>query len=97
MRTAPWFGFLLAAAVSSAGPANALPPPDDTPEEILRTEVIVDARSPLDGQPLSPAEYAELEAALQESLYAPQLSNDTRNIIFLLQIRKLLTVFFPFI
>jgi len=39
-------------------PATALPPPEDLPEEILRTEIITEARSPIDGQPLTAAEYA---------------------------------------
>lgn len=38
--------------------AIALPPPEDVPEEILRTEIITEARSAIDGQPLTAAEYA---------------------------------------
>ncbi|PSN10682.1 hypothetical protein C7271_25645, partial [filamentous cyanobacterium CCP5] len=49
-----------------ARPGLSLPPPEDTPEEILRTEVIVEARSPLTGEPLSVAEYAALQAELQD-------------------------------
>lgn len=49
--------------------AEALPPPEDIPEEILRTEIILEGRSPLDGKPLSAAEYAELEARLAQRAY----------------------------
>jgi hypothetical protein len=42
-------------------PAISLPPPEDLPEEILRTEIITEARSPIDGQPITPAEYAQLQ------------------------------------
>ncbi len=38
----------------------ALPPPSDVPEEILRTEIITQARSPVDGTALTPGEYAAL-------------------------------------
>lgn len=73
----------------------ALPPPEDTPEEILRTEIILDARSPLDGQPLTAAEYAELEAQLQQSAFPPEVSSDVQHLVFLLQIRKLLNSLIP--
>ena len=74
---------------------RALPPPDDVPEEILRAEVILDGRSPLDGEPLTAAEYAELQALLAESEFAPTLSSDVRYIIFLLQIRRMLRTLAP--
>ncbi len=44
----------------------ALPPPEDTPEEILRTQIIIEARSPIDGKPLNAAEYIQLQAPLQK-------------------------------
>jgi hypothetical protein len=63
----------------------------------LRTEIITDARSPLDGEPLTAAEYAELEAELQNPDFAPQLSPEVRQIIFLLQIRQALRGIAPFL
>ncbi|PLZ22593.1 hypothetical protein CBP28_20550, partial [Fischerella thermalis WC559] len=45
----------------------ALPPAEDIPEEILRTEIILAARSPIDGKPLSAADYAQLQAQLQQA------------------------------
>ncbi|MGK7915483.1 MAG: hypothetical protein AB4038_08040 [Prochloraceae cyanobacterium] len=74
----------------------ALPPPEDVPEEVLRTQIITEARSPFDGEPLTPAEYAQLQAQLAQSPFAPQLSPKLRQLIFLLQARKLLKTFIPF-
>ena len=48
-------------------PGKALPPAEDIPEEVLRTEIILEGRSPINGKPLSAAEYEQLQAELQES------------------------------
>jgi hypothetical protein len=77
-------------------PAVALPPPEDTPEAVLRTKIILEARSRLDGQPLTPAQYALLEAELAESPYPPELSPEVQQVIFLLQIRQMLQILTPF-
>ncbi len=53
--------------------ALALPSPEDIPEEVLRAEIITSARSPLDNQPLTAAEYALLEEQLATSIYPPKL------------------------
>ncbi|MGL5794243.1 MAG: hypothetical protein ACRC06_07495 [Waterburya sp.] len=74
----------------------ALPPPEDVPEEVLRTEIILEGRSPVDGQPLSAAEYEELQAELAQSPYRPELESDVQQIIFLLQIRKFFKTVIPF-
>jgi hypothetical protein len=78
--------------------AVALPPPEDIPEEVLRTGVITEARSPVDGQPLTAAEYAELEEELQRDpqLY-DTLSPQIRQIIFLLQLRRAVRTIAPFL
>ena len=73
--------------------SKALPPPEDIPEEILRSEIILEARSPIDGDALTPAEYAELQAQLQESNFAQDLSPEAQDLIFLLQIRKFIKTF----
>ena len=83
------FGLLSLAPV-----ARALPPPEEIPEERLRTEIILEARSPLDGQPLSPAEYEELLAAIVDRP-APTLSPQLRETIFLLQLRRVLRPVLP--
>ena len=74
-----------------------LPPPEDIPEEILRTEIIFEARSPIDGEPLTAAEYAELQAELQEPKGPPQLNSDIRYLIFLLQLRQTTRPVAPFL
>ncbi len=76
--------------------AIALPPPEDTPEEILRTKIIIEARSPIDGRFLTAAEYIQLQAKLQE-VPPPKLDPKIREQIFLLRLRKTLLQFFPFL
>jgi hypothetical protein len=74
-----------------------LPPPEDIPEEVLRTEIITEGRSAVDGEPLTAAEYAEIQQKLAESPYPPQIDSKLRNLIFLLKIRKMLKTFVPII
>ncbi|MDZ8050747.1 MAG: hypothetical protein RMX68_020855 [Aulosira sp. ZfuVER01] len=74
----------------------ALPPPEDLPEEILRTEIIIEARSPIDGKPLTAAQYAELQEQLQV-IPPRKLDPKIRDQIFLLRIRKGLLQIFPFL
>lgn len=74
----------------------ALPPPEDTPEEILRTQIIIEARSPIDGSFLTAAEYIQLQAQLQK-VPPPKLDPKIREQIFLLRLRKTLLQFFPFL
>ncbi len=75
----------------------ALPLSIDIPEEILRTEIILEARSPIDGQPLSAAEYAQLQAQIKTRPYPPKLSPNVRETVFLLRLRKILKTLFPFV
>jgi hypothetical protein len=92
----PWFISLSTGIFFTSMSANlALPPPSDIPEEILRTEIILEGRSPMDGQPMTAAEYAELQAKLAESPYPPQLNPKLRQLIFLLQVRKFLKTIIP--
>ncbi len=77
--------------------AIALSPQADIAEEILRTEIIVKARSPIDGKPLSPSEYAQLQAQLKTRPYPPKLSPNVRETVFLLRLRKILKTLFPFV
>jgi hypothetical protein len=43
-------------------PAFSLPPAADLPEEYLRAQIILEARSPLDGDVIAAGEYADLMA-----------------------------------
>ncbi|MEX0270684.1 hypothetical protein AB3R30_16190 [Leptolyngbyaceae cyanobacterium UHCC 1019] len=83
---------------SWAGVALALPPAVDVPEELLRTEIILDARSPIDGKPMTPAAYAELQNQLNASIEPPiELSNKLVNTVKLLKLRKFIKRYLPFI
>lgn len=73
----------------------ALPPAEEIPEEVLRTEIIVEGRSPLNNEPLSAQEYAQLQQSLRESPYAPVLNENVRDTIFLLQLLKMFRTFNP--
>ncbi|HEY9800877.1 MAG TPA: hypothetical protein V6D25_11000 [Leptolyngbyaceae cyanobacterium] len=75
---------------------TASPPAEDIPEEILRTEIIIDARSPIDGSPLTAAQYVQLQEQLQIS--PPRKLDPTiRQNIFLIRIRSVLLQLFPFL
>ncbi|MDJ0678280.1 MAG: hypothetical protein QNJ18_00290 [Xenococcaceae cyanobacterium MO_167.B52] len=76
--------------------ALALPPPEDIPEEVLRTEIILEGRSPITGKLLNAAEYAEIQARLKTRQFAPQISPDIQELIFLLQVRKFFKSITPF-
>ncbi|MFB2937285.1 hypothetical protein ACE1B6_18715 [Aerosakkonemataceae cyanobacterium BLCC-F154] len=87
----PWWLF-------SASVVQALPPPEDIPEEILRTEIITEGRSPIDGKLLSAAEYAELQASLQlDSPPQPMVSREIKHLIFLLRLRSQIRLVLPFL
>ncbi|MFN6154238.1 MAG: hypothetical protein ACK4YK_06730 [Dolichospermum sp.] len=88
---------ILIVLVGHSGKAvMALPSQEDIPEEILRTEIILAARSPIDGKVLTPAEYAQLQAQIEISP-PPRLNATIRDQFFLLQIRKVLLQVFPFL
>ncbi len=76
--------------------ALSLPPQTEIPEEVLRTEIITAANSPIDGKPLTAAQYAELQAHLQNSP-PPKLSPKVRETVFLLRLRQLIRTFAPFL
>ena len=73
----------------------ALPPAEDIPEEILRTEIILEGRSLIDGKPLSASEYEELQAQLKEPRLHPEVDSNIQQLIILLQIRKLFKTIIP--
>ena len=84
--------------IGAAAPGQlVLPPPEEIPEEILRTEVIFEARSPLDGSPLSPSEYAQLKTELAEAQTTLTLNADIRQLVLLLQARRVFKPIIPFL
>ena len=67
----------------------------DIPEEVLRAEIITEARSPIDGKPLSAAEFAELVVTTRLQLERENASVATNNpkikeTLFLLRLRGFL-------
>ncbi|MFE4105417.1 glutathione S-transferase [Almyronema epifaneia] len=77
--------------------AQALPPAEEVPEEVMRNEIIFEARSPLNGEPLSLTEYAELQAELAAWPENPTLNSELRQNIFLLRLRRAARTILPFI
>jgi hypothetical protein len=51
----------------TAAPACSLPPASDLPEEYLRAQIIVEARSPQDGDVIAAGEYADLIASIEKA------------------------------
>ncbi len=95
MRQASYISLLLGLTFAVVKPAVCLPPPEDAPEEVLRTEIITEARSPIDGKPLTAAEYAQLQARLAQRATGPELAPDIRQVIFLLRLRQFLRTITP--
>ena len=90
-------GLLLVAWVSGSALAQDLPPPEDVPEEILLQEVILQGRSPIDGRPMTPEDYAALEQELRsipEDTVA--VNSDLQSLLFQLKILNLLKDILPF-
>jgi len=72
--------------------------PEDIPEEVLRTEIYTDARSPVDGKLLTAAEYIELNEQL-EAVDIPArylVSDKLQNLVQLLKLRKFIRQIVPF-
>jgi len=97
MRQVKFLSLFLGISLVSTNPAWGLPPPEDVPEEVLRTEIITEARSPIDGKPLSAAEYAQLQAQIAEGTFAPEVNPQLRQLIFLLHLRQLFRTVIPFL
>ncbi len=96
VSTAAGSAFVIGSVLANVAPTAALPPPEDVPEEILRTEIILDARSPLDGEPISADEYAELQAYLEDGAgTTPTVSSDLQHLITLLRLRRFIRIFVP--
>lgn len=73
-----------------------LPPPEEVPEEVARTEIILEARSPIDNRPLTAAEYALLKEQIATSAFPPQINPKIRQLIALRRLQKLLQILIPF-
>lgn len=85
----PFFSFHLS-------PSYADESTKEIPEEILRTEIILEGRSPIDNQPLSASEYAEMQSKNQQSPYPTELNSDLQQKILLLRLLKMIRTITPF-
>ncbi len=75
--------------------ASKLPTTEDIPEEVLRAEIITEARSPIDGKPLSAIDFAELVVQVEQKTErddaAASLQNSSvKNLLFLIRLRGFL-------
>jgi hypothetical protein len=77
--------------------AIALPPPTDVPEEVLRAEVIIEARD-RSGQPIGPGAYAELQQAIdRRNQDSPQIAEDLQSLLFQLRLLAVIKSIVPFL
>ncbi len=85
-----WLGMAL--------PGMALPSEAEVPEEVLRGEITVGARSPFDGAPLTAREYAELQVEIERSNEVEAVAPEKlRNLVGLLRLRKFIKTVLPFV
>jgi hypothetical protein len=75
--------------------ASKLLTAEDIPEEVLRAEIITEARSPIDGKPLSAIDFAELvvqvEQKTERDVATASLQNSSvKNLLFLIRLRGFL-------
>ncbi len=76
-------------------PAMALPPPEDIPEEVLRSQPSMQVRSS-DNQPLTPSEYGQqAELADANQVNDPNIDPELQQLIFLLKLRQGLRSILP--
>ena len=71
------------------------PPVIDIPEEVLRAEIITEARSPIDGKPLSAIDFAELVVQVEQkterdNAVAATQNSPFKNLLFLIRLRGFL-------
>jgi hypothetical protein len=84
--------------LGTAMPGMALPPETEVPEEVLRGEVTVGARSPIDGAPLTAREYAEFQVEIERSNEVEAVAPEKlKNLVGLLRLRKFIKTVLPFV
>jgi hypothetical protein len=77
--------------------AMALPPPTDVPEEVLRTEVIVEARD-RSGQPIGPGAYAQLQQTIdRRNQDNPQVAEELQSLLLQLRLLSVIKSIAPFL
>jgi hypothetical protein len=90
-----WLLFLVVSVATIESQPRTLLAATDIPEEVLRTEIITEARSPIDGRPLSAGEFAELVTHVEAQIDR-ELSNsisekpEFKELVYLLRLRSFL-------
>jgi hypothetical protein len=98
MQRLPILIFTASQLIWLSVPAWAETAVEDQPEEVLKTEIILDARSPVDGSPMTAAEYAQLQAEEQTAYVPPpEVPPKVKSTIGLLRLRKFIKTVLPFI
>jgi hypothetical protein len=70
----------------------------DLPEEVLRSEILLDGRSPFDGKRLTATEYAELQQEIEQAnAVEPQLASQIRRLVGLIKFRKFIKQVLPIV
>jgi hypothetical protein len=71
---------------------------EDFPEEVLRSEILLDGRSPLTGERLSATEYVELQAEIEKTnAVEPQVAPKLRTLVGLVKLRKFIKTVLPIV
>ncbi|MFQ3583334.1 MAG: hypothetical protein SNJ85_00155 [Cyanobacteriota bacterium] len=98
MKQRSWTGIVSLLIVLSGqwNVALALPPAAEIPEEVLRAQPDLRARSPVDNQPLSPTEMLAVQEALAAQDPEGAVAPEVEQLIFLLKLRKGFRDVFPF-
>lgn len=78
---------------------HALPPPEDVPEEVLRTQIVLEGRSPVTGEPITASERATQQTNRQTAIEEQprDLPPEIRQTVMLLKLRRLLRPVLPFL
>jgi hypothetical protein len=86
---------IAAVQIASSVTANNLPLDPDIPEEVLRAEIITEARSPINGKALSASDFAELVVNTKQQLdrddaIAATTNSKFKEVLLLLRLRGFL-------
>ncbi len=72
--------------------------PDDVPEEVLRSEILLDGRSSFTGERLSATEYAEMQSEIEQTnAIEPQVAPKLRTLVGLVKLRKFIKTVLPIV
>ena len=71
---------------------------EDVPEEVLRSEILLDGRSSFTGERLSATEYAEMQSEIERTnAVEPPVAPKLRTLVGLIQLRKFIKTVLPIV